>query len=211
VQNASAALDEVPMSANTRRLEVLASAAAIEVPADPGPVPAVAPPPPSRAEQRRQAARERRAARWEELRARHAADETLSGTARELGLDCKTVRRWLAHPDPPAAKGRTPRPPDLPSPSLQPYLRYLPARWQVGCTNSSQRSREIAAQGFTKSRSLVAQALLAWRGPQRAHVPHSNAVARRAALYLPGARTFSARRAQMIPRPSLGHTATARP
>jgi transposase len=170
VQNASAALDEV-LRGRKRHLEVVANAASTEVATDPGPALAVAPPPPSRAEQRRRAARARRVARWEEVRARHAAGETLSGIARELGLDRKTVRRWLHQPDPPAAKGRSPRPPDLPSPSLQPYLRYLQERWQAGCTNISQLYREIAAQGFTKSRSLVAQALLAWRGPRPAPAP----------------------------------------
>lgn len=170
LQNASAALDEV-LRGRRRRLEVQANATALAAAADPGPIPAVAPPPPSRAEQRRVAARERRVARWEEVRARRAAGESLSGMGRALGLNRKTVRRWLAQPAPPAAKGRPPRPPDLPSPSLQPHLGYLQDRWRAGCTNITQLYREIAAQGYTKSRSLVAQALLPWRGPRPPPAP----------------------------------------
>lgn len=165
VLNASAALDEV-LRGRTRRLQVQASRAE----AMPGPAPARPPPPPTPSEQRRVERRERRVARWEEVRARRAAGETVAGIARSVGLDRKTIRRWLRYAAAPP-RGRPPRPPDVPSPSLRPYLAYLQDRWQAGCTNISQLYREIAALGYTRSRSLVAQALLPWRGPRPPAAP----------------------------------------
>jgi len=90
------------------------------------------------------------------------------GIARDLGMGRKTVRRLLATPDPPRNRVLQPppeRPDALSSPSLQPYLTYLQDRWQAGGRTMTQLYREIVAQGFTKSRSLVAHALLAWRPP----------------------------------------------
>jgi transposase len=176
VQNAGAALDEL-LRGRSRRLQIQASRPPPE-PVEQGPIPAVAPRPPSRDEQRRTVARAQRVARWEEAHARHAAGETKTAIARAVGLDRKTIARWLRVPcvpgasgDPPPPKGPVPRPPDLPSPSLQPYLAYLQDRWRAGCTNISQLHREIAALGYARSRSLVAQALLLWRGPRPPPAP----------------------------------------
>ncbi len=49
---------------------------------------------------------------------------------------------------------------------LAPYVSYLQDRWQAGCTNVAQLHREITALGFAGSRSLLSQAVQAWRGPR---------------------------------------------
>jgi transposase len=78
----------------------------------------------------------------------------------------RTVRHSLATPEAPEKGQRHPRPGGLTSPLLQPYVTYLQDRWQDGCTNISQLFREIGALGYPGSRSLLAQALLAWRPPR---------------------------------------------
>jgi transposase len=73
------------------------------------------------------------------------------------------VRSLLATPEPPRNKVERPRPGGLRSPTLQPYVSYLQDRWQAGCTNASQLYREIVALGYQGSRSLLGQAVQAWR------------------------------------------------
>jgi transposase len=76
-----------------------------------------------------------------------------------------TVRHLLRTPEPPPPMA-VPRPGGLRSPLLQPYVSYLQGRWQAGCTNFAQLTREIRALGYSGSGSLVSQALLPWRPPR---------------------------------------------
>ena len=46
---------------------------------------------------------------------------------------------------------------------LDPYLPHLRQRWEQGCHNALQLAREIQAQGFRGSASLVGQHLSNWR------------------------------------------------
>ncbi|MBV9577199.1 MAG: hypothetical protein JO057_01270 [Chloroflexi bacterium] len=59
-----------------------------------------------------------------------------------------------------------PRPGSSTSPMLQPFRAYLQGRWQAGCTNVAQLKRELDAQGYRGSYSLVVQALSQWRDPR---------------------------------------------
>ena len=173
-QNASAAMDEV-LRSRRRRIEYgeqregvdpTAPLALSVLPEAAEPASAhAAPRPPSPSAQRLAAARAARRARWDDVRTRRAEGRSIKGIARDLGIARNTVRRLLATPDPPRNRVLHPRPAGLSSPSLQPYLPYLQDRWQAGVRNLTQLYREIAALGFPKSRSLVAQALLAWRPP----------------------------------------------
>jgi transposase len=45
-------------------------------------------------------------------------------------------------------------------------VEYLQGRWQAGCANVAQLKRELDAQGYTGSYSLLMQALQPWRGPR---------------------------------------------
>jgi len=50
---------------------------------------------------------------------------------------------------------------------LDPYLPYLRKRWEAGCHNGLQLARELQAQGFRGSASLVRRLIGDWR----AHLP----------------------------------------
>jgi transposase len=183
LQNASAALEEV-LRCRRRRVDYVTATAASETAAVPAtgdagaaataailpPAPAAAPPdaPPLSPTQQRQAARRAaRVARWERVRALHAAGTSQREIARELGMSRMTVRRLLAPPVPPRNQPPArPRPGGLTSPTLQPFVVDLQDRWQAGCENVSQLYREVAARGYTGSRSLLHQALLPWREPR---------------------------------------------
>jgi hypothetical protein len=73
--------------------------------------------------------------------------------AKELNLSRKTVSRWVnCESLPPDSRGRFKR-----KCLMDDYIPYLQQRIEAGCTNHSQLWREIAGQGFTGNRSLVAK------------------------------------------------------
>jgi len=158
LQNASAALAEV-LRGRRRRLEYLAELAP--------PATTTAEPAPMGAPKQQQLARRtRRLERWEVIRQRRAAGQSISQIARELGIERKTVRRHLGtRVPPPAPYAITPRPAGLQSPTLQPFVSYLQDRWQAGCHNVSLLYRELVARGYTASYSLLREALRGWRPP----------------------------------------------
>jgi transposase len=161
LQNASAALEEV-LRSRRRCLDYLAAhtpAAEPSVAAEAAPL--------SATKQQQLARRARRLERWEEIRQRRAAGQSISQIARELGIERKTVRRHLGtRVPPPAPYAITPRPGGLQSPTLQPFVPYLQERWQAGCHNARLLHRELVAQGCTASYSLLQQAVHGWRLPR---------------------------------------------
>jgi len=159
-QNASAALDELLRS--RRRL------APLSIPAPTGEATTATEPRPLSATKRVQAERRaRRLSKWEDIQARRAAAQSISQIARDLGIERKTVRRYLAtRAPPPAPYAIRPRPGGLSSPTLQPFVSYLQDRWQAGCTNLCQLFRELVGQGYTGSYSLLREALRPWRPPR---------------------------------------------
>lgn len=166
VQNASAALDGMLRG---RRLSIKEETEPMSIAADPAPMPRPEPAVPSALSPTKQYQSERRAsriARWERVRALAQAGATIRQIGREIGISRKTVRRLIAAPEPPRNRVENRRPGGLRSPTLQPYVTCLQDRWQAGCTNVSQLFREIAAQGYAGSRSLLVQALQAWRSPR---------------------------------------------
>jgi transposase len=156
VQNASAALAEL-LRGRRRNIESAEESTLIT------PTPPVKLRPLSPSKRQQLVQRAARVARWQQVKALDAGGASHSQIARELGIDRKTVARFLATVEAPRNQGTQRRPSDLSSPSLAPYVEYLQGRWQAGCQNLSQLYREIKAQGYTRSRSLVAQALLPWR------------------------------------------------
>ena len=161
--NAGAALDEV-LRSRRRHIEYVV----VSEPAEqPGPTPTAPLPPPSQTQQNLAIRRTRRSARWDEVRNRRAAGYSIQRIAREMGMHRRTVRRYLATPAPPRNHpSERPRPSGLSSPTLQPYVEYLQCRWQAGCTNVAQLQREVEAQGYQGSYSLLMQALQPLRGPR---------------------------------------------
>jgi transposase len=163
LQNASAALDGV-VRGRRRRLEYAEPPGPAD-PAGPGEPPSVPDRPLSRAKQEQLARRDRRKARWQQVRDLHAAGASISGIARQLGMGRRTVRHYLATPEHPTWRP-PPRPGGLRSPLLQPYVTYLQDRWQAGCHNVSQLFREVRALGYPGSRALLDQATRPWRPPR---------------------------------------------
>ena len=86
-------------------------------------------------EQRRQERRARRVARYERVRELHQRGMSISAIAQEVGLDRKTVRKFLQAPTFPE---RQPRPHVRHGRKLDPYQAYLLQRWQEGGCNARQ-------------------------------------------------------------------------
>lgn len=94
-----------------------------------------------------------------------------------MGIHRRTARRLGTTPLPAVRHIERPRPGGLRSPLLQPYVAYLQDRWQAGCTNVSQLFRELVERGYPGGRTLLSQAVQAWRPPRRP--PHERRHLRR--------------------------------
>jgi transposase len=107
----------------------------------------------------RQAEREHR---YEQVQMLWARGQSIRQIAQACGVSRHTVRNWLrAGTLPPDQRGyRGPG-------KIDPYVPYLQQRLAEGCTNQSRLWREIRAQGFMGTRSLVAKWLNA-HGSDRA-------------------------------------------
>jgi transposase len=80
--------------------------------------------------------------------------------ARELGLDRRTVRRWLRAASYPERKS-TRR-----SSSLDAHLGYLEGRLQQGCHNAAQLWRDLRERGFGGQPGIVRRWLRQRLGPR---------------------------------------------
>jgi transposase len=95
------------------------------------------------AQRRSQDAHARRHIRYEEAARLQSAGISISGIAESLGVERKTIRRWLA-------AGRAPTWNMPPRESiLKDHLDYLDSRWTAGCHNVSRLWRELATLGFS--------------------------------------------------------------
>jgi transposase len=75
---------------------------------------------------------------------------SLSAVARTLGVERKTVRRWLR-----AGHAPTWRHADRGSSILDPYRAYLEERWQAGCRNAAALWRDLRDRGFSGQYTVV--------------------------------------------------------
>jgi transposase len=103
-------------------------------------------------EQARQAKRDRRKARYEEVRALHAQGFSMLEIGRRLSLSRWAVRHYVRADAFPEWSGR-PRAPSM----LEPYVAHLEERWNQGCRNGLQLWREIQSQDYPGSRKLVSR------------------------------------------------------
>jgi transposase len=103
--------------------------------------------------------RMRRLARYSEVRGLAQQGYSQRSIARQLGLSRKTVTRFAEAERFPERAERRPRP-NL----LDAFLPYLQSRWQQGCHNAAQLWREIQAQGFVGSATLLRSGVASWRG-----------------------------------------------
>ena len=105
--------------------------------------------------------------RWEVVRGRKDSGLSLSAIARELGLNRKTVSKYMASDHPPEHAGHPPQPS-----RVRPWLPYLRRRWTEGCHNARTLYQEIVKQGYPGSERHIRKAVQPWRnGPSRSVRP----------------------------------------
>jgi transposase len=120
-----------------------------------------------------------RQARFEAVHAAHAAGQSASVVARTCNLSRRTVDRWLQSATlPPETRGRKT------GSKVDQFGDYLRRRWQEGCHDQSKLWREIVAQGFEGTRSLVGRWLRARRTQPTIPPPPPLPPAKRAAWLL---------------------------
>ena len=112
---------------------------------------APAPPPTSPKTEHQLQRRARRYARYEEVRQFHQQGLSLKAIAMTVGLDRKTVHKYIVAEAFPEVKKRTR------FSILTPYKEYLVQRWQQGGCNVRQLFREIQQQGYPGSLGVVSQ------------------------------------------------------
>jgi transposase len=107
---------------------------------------------------------QRRAGRLERYRRVVGLNEqgvSLRGIARHMGMHRATVRHWLAAGSfPERARRRVTSRTDA-------FLGYLKSRWDEGCHNAAQLTREIQALGFGGSSVMVRRRVARWRRRER--------------------------------------------
>jgi transposase len=118
-----------------------------------------------RASAARASRRQERFAAVQELRAQGASIHRI---VHQLGVSRNTVRKYLRTTECPPSAAR-PRRPSL----LDPFSIYLTNRWVAGCTNSAQLYRELKAQGFAGSESIVRDWARQRRVPKGSAAPRS--------------------------------------
>jgi transposase len=105
--------------------------------------------------------------------------------SRELGMQTKTIRRWLRAGQFPERKQAHRRPA-----KVSEFAEYLQQRWNEGCHNATRLFQEIRKKGYAGKRSMVARFVSDWRktgkpkspqGPQRIAPRHAAILATRAA------------------------------
>jgi len=120
------------------------------------------PPRKSRIECSRQKRRERRKVRYESVMELVRKGLSQAEISRVLGVDRRTVRRWIRAGDFPERKQF------FRASSVDEYRRYLNQRWEEGCHNASQLWREMLERGFTGRDSIVRNWIRKHHGPKAA-------------------------------------------
>ena len=101
-------------------------------------------------ERRSQAAQERRDARFAEVARLREQGLSLKAIAQTIGIERRTVRRWLK-----AGHAPTWRHADRGTSILDPYKAWLEERWQSGCNNAAALWRELRDRGFPGQYTVV--------------------------------------------------------
>jgi transposase len=101
-------------------------------------------------ERRSQAVQERRDARFAEVARLRGQGLSLKAIARTIGIERRTVRRWLR-----AGHAPTWRHADRGTSILDPYEAWLDERWRSGCNNAAALWRELRGRGFPRQYTVV--------------------------------------------------------
>jgi transposase len=113
------------------------------------------PSPPLTLQQQR---RERRLQRYQQVIDLYAKGYSKKAISRELGIETKTIRRWLRAGEFPERKAPHRRPP-----KVHEFAEYLQQRWTEGCHNATKLYEEIREKGYRGKRSMVARYVSGWR------------------------------------------------
>ncbi len=106
----------------------------------------------TKAEKRDLERRIRRQERYETVKKLYQRGLSKSEVGRRLGLDFRTVAKYIKADECPIHAGRRKRPG-----KLSPYMDYMTKRWDEGCHNATQIWREIRKRGFNGSRRIVSE------------------------------------------------------
>jgi transposase len=102
--------------------------------------------------------RQRRLDRYQQVVDLFNAGQSQAAISRTLGIERKTVRRWLRRGQFPERK-----PPHRRPPKVNEFAVYIRQRWNEGCHNASRLYQEIRQQGYEGKRSMVARFVAGWR------------------------------------------------
>jgi transposase len=108
----------------------------------------------------------RKHAVWEAVQERRGLGQSLQQIAQALGVDRRTVRKYVALEQPPVYPPRRPHPTQL-----APYLGYLAERWAQGCHNARRLYQELVCRGYRGSEGMVRLIVRPWRMRQENSPP----------------------------------------
>ena len=106
----------------------------------------------TKAEKRDLERRTRRHERYETVKELYQRGLSRSEIGRRLGLNFRTVAKYIKADECPIHAGRGKR-----CGNLNPYMDYMTKRWDGGCHNATQIWREIRKRGFNGSRRIVSE------------------------------------------------------
>jgi transposase len=112
--------------------------------------------------------RQRRLECYEQVLALFKSGQSQAAISRALGLQRKTIRRWLRTGAFPERK-----PPHRPPPKVNEFGAYLEQRWNEGCHNATLLFQEIREKGYRGKRSMVARFVASWRTTGRTTRPNA--------------------------------------
>lgn len=117
-------------------------------------------------EQRKQQRRQRRHERYERAIELHRLGYTQRAISLEIGIERKTIRRWLRAGQFPERKPVTGR-----RSHVREFHEYLQQRWNQGCHNATCLFHEIRARGYHGSRQMVSNHVSSWRTSPQSQAP----------------------------------------
>ena len=169
VLNLSATMERV-LEERSRDLILppLAEPAAERQPLDGGDPGTETPPPTPARPTQSELKRQRRLERYEQVVALFQSGQSQAAISRALGLERKTIRRWLRRGEFPERK-----PPHRRPPKVSEFGPYLEPRWNEGCHNASRLYHEICEEGYAGKRAMVARFVSGWRKTGKAARPNA--------------------------------------
>jgi transposase len=112
--------------------------------------------------------RQRRLERYGQVVALFRSGQSQAAISRALGIERKTIRRWLRRGEFPERK-----PPHRRPPKVSEFSAYLEQRWNEGCHNASRLYHEIREKGYSGKRAMVARFVAGWRKTGKAVRPNA--------------------------------------